>query len=242
MAVDEHVKQYLTLGREFFESGEYNKAERYLARLVEAGDCQFADVYNMLGIIYHNQGRFPKAETAFEEATRINPKYTEAALNLAVTYNELGKYQEARQTYEGALARSRARTGGIDPFVKGKIANMHADLGDVYRSIGQYLAAVREYKKAMELGPGFVDIRRKLGTAYQEMGDNESAIEEFQRILREREEYLPAHISLGLTFHAEGDRQKALAQFERALELEPDNARAALYLRMVKDAIERDGA
>ena len=35
------------------------------------------------------------AEEAFENALRLNPRYTEAALNLSVTYNDRGKYERA---------------------------------------------------------------------------------------------------------------------------------------------------
>ena len=51
---------------------------------------------------------FRKAQNAFEHALAINPGYTEAALNLAVLYNDLGKYTEAKVAYARAL--------GIHPF------------------------------------------------------------------------------------------------------------------------------
>jgi len=241
MSLDQSAKQYLTLGREFYESGEYDKAERYLGRLVAEGECRFADVYNMLGIIYHGRAEFSRAQAAFEEALRINPQYTEASLNLSVTYNDLGKYREAKETYQNALSRARARSGEIDPFVKGKIANMHADLGDVYRSIGQFLASVREYKKALELGPTFYDVRVKLGKTYQDMGDVEAAAQEFEGVLAARPGYVPAIVSLGLAYYALGRKDDAAQRFEEALMHEPDDKRAQLYLKMVRGDAAGDG-
>ena len=38
----------------------------------------------------------------------INPRYTDAALNLAVTLNDLGRYVEAREVYSRAIETSRA--------------------------------------------------------------------------------------------------------------------------------------
>ena len=48
--------------------------------------------------------------------------YTEAALNLAVTYNDLGKYELAREVHEKAT-RGRKTEEGPDRFALGKIAN-----------------------------------------------------------------------------------------------------------------------
>src|SRR3954466_7298288 len=141
--MDEALKQLLTLGRGFFEKKQYAQAEKYLSQLVEQNQS-FADVYNMLGIVYHDQGQFARAQRAFEAALRLNPAYTEAALNLAVIYNDMGKYREAKEVYQAALSRQRTDTGpgGLDSFVKGKIANMYAEIGDVFASSGMSAEAV----------------------------------------------------------------------------------------------------
>src|SRR5712692_3809949 len=116
--MDEALKQLLTLGRACFERRQYASAERCLNQVVEQNQS-FPDVYNMLGIIFHDDGRFDQAENAFATALRLNPAYTEAALNLAVIYNDLGKYPEAKEVYQAALSRHRAEPGLLDSFVKG---------------------------------------------------------------------------------------------------------------------------
>src|SRR3982751_78169 len=118
--MDEALRQLFTLGRGFFDKKQYDQAEKYLAQVVEQNQS-FADVYNMLGVIYHDQGQFARAQRAFEDALRINPAYTDAALNLAVIYNDMGKYREAKEVYQSALSRQRQAPGRIDPFVQGKI-------------------------------------------------------------------------------------------------------------------------
>jgi tetratricopeptide (TPR) repeat protein len=65
----------------------------------------------MLGVVYHAQGRFSDAEEAFETALRLNPRYTEAALNLSVTYNDRGKYDRAREVYMRAISSSAGPPG-----------------------------------------------------------------------------------------------------------------------------------
>src|SRR5690349_9514113 len=128
--MDEHLKQLLALGREHYGRSEYDKAE-YLLRQVVGKTDRYADVYNMLGVIAYSRGDFKDAETSFERAVQLNPNYTEALLNLMVAYNDLGRYDDARKIY--SKVRKVGNLGGeADPYAKGKIANMHADLSQAY--------------------------------------------------------------------------------------------------------------
>src|SRR5262245_35811643 len=155
--MDDHLKQLLLLGREHYQKREYEKAE-YLLRQVADKNDSFADVHHMLGVITHSRGDFADAERHFERAVQINPNYTEAQLNLMVTYNDLGKYEQARLLY--AEMRNRGEAGGrqLDPFAKGKIANMHADLSQAYLDAGMTVEAVRELEQATTHGPTFADL------------------------------------------------------------------------------------
>src|ERR1700755_210940 len=107
----------------------------------------FADMFNMLGVIHHGHGRFSQAQEMFEHALQINPNYTEAALNLAVPYNDLGKYAQAKEVYAHAIARSREQPRQLDPFAKGKIANMHARVADAYVGIGMHEEEERQARE-----------------------------------------------------------------------------------------------
>ena len=162
--MEESLKQALTLGRGYYQKKEYARAEQFLSQVVEQNQS-FADVYNMLGVIYHDQGQYQKAQRSFEAALRLNPHYTDAALNLAVIYNDTGKYQQAQEAYRQALSQSGAAPGQLDRYVKGKLANMYAEIGEVYLSSGLYAEAIAEYRRALDLCPGFVDIRAQMASA-----------------------------------------------------------------------------
>jgi tetratricopeptide (TPR) repeat protein len=230
--MDENLRHLFQLGRDHYAAGEYDRAEEYLTQFVEK-HRGFADVFNMLGVIFHNQGRFADAERAFESALDLNPNYTEAALNLSVTYNDRGKYGKAREVYERVLSNSERQQGRLDPFARGKIANMHADIGAVYAGVGMYDEAVEEYRKALELCPHFVDIRTRLGHIYRESGKHDEAIKEYERAKTTRPEYIPARVAIGITYYALGKREAALNEWNEALDIDPDNKSASLYLRMV---------
>jgi len=229
--LDDSLKQALTLGKAYYLKKEYARAEGYLSQVVERNQS-FADVYNMLGVIYHDQGQYQKAQRSFEAALRINPGYTDAALNLAIIYNDTGKYQAARDTYRQALTRSGAAPGHLDSFVKGKLANLYADVGDVWLSSGLYVEAVREYQRALELCPTFVDIRTKLAAAHRDAGERDLAIQEYEEVVRQNPGYVPARLALGLVLQAIGRRDEAVKHWEAVLEMAPGNRSAEMYLKL----------
>ncbi len=232
--MDDALKQLLTLGRGYFEKKQYKDAEAYLTQVVEQNQS-FADVYNMLGVVYHDQGQFARAQRAFEAALRLNPSYTDAALNLAIIYNDLGRYREAKEVYASALSRQRASPHRLDPYVQGKIANMYADIGNVFSSSGMLEEAIVEYRRALELGPTFVDIRLKLADALRDLGDHAGALAEFEAILKDSPNYLPARVHYGITLYSAGRRTDAVTVWEDVLGRSPGNKSAEMYLNLVRD-------
>jgi tetratricopeptide (TPR) repeat protein len=230
--MDDRTRDLLTRGREHYDAREYGRAEPFLAEIAEANH-EFADVYDMLGVIYHQEGRLAEAEEMFREALRINPAYTEAALNLVVTCNDLGKYADAKVVYERAMAASKRAPRELDPFAKGKIANMHAEVGAAYRAVGLYEEAVREYERALALCPTFVDIRTDLGNTRREMGDVAGAIRELEHVRAESPRFVAGRLQLGLGYYAAGRRDDAGAEWRAALELAPSNRSARMYLSLL---------
>jgi tetratricopeptide (TPR) repeat protein len=238
--MDKETLMRLERGREYYANREYEKAEPYLLKVAET-EAGFADVMNMLGVIYHDRGQVALARDYFEKALAINPRYTEAALNLTVTYNEQGLYDEARRVHEHATAQT---TEGkqIEPFARGKLSNMHADLGQAYAELNMYDKAIAEYREALDLSPGFADVRTRLGQLLKDCGRLDDAQAEFERVKRDRSGYVPARISLGATYFAKNDRHAARKEWADVIALDPENRTARMYLRMVDQLLAQDEA
>lgn len=232
--MDANVKALLEQGREKYQSRDFVSAEKLL-EAVKLSTPGFADVHNMLGMIFHDQGKFGKALESFQEALKINSAYTEARLNLAVTYNDLGMYDEARAVFAQAKVDNATAGSTIDPFVKGKLANMHADLGDIYAGIQQYPPAVSEFRKALALRPDFADIRTSLGKALREAGMKDESRRELEEAKRLNPKYAPAAVQLGVTFFSMGRNAEAMAEWKSVLAVEPENPRATMFLKLVTE-------
>ena len=230
--MDDSSKQHLTLAREHYTRHEYSAAEYHLREVLKY-TRSYADVHNMLGVIHHDRGEFAEAQHCFESALQINRAYTEAALNLAVTYNDLGLYSEARRIYAEVTATAH---GGrkLDPYARGKIANLHAELARAYEDMELHVEAADEYRRALRLCPDFADLRTRLGVVLRAGGDLDGAAREFEEAVRQSPRFAPAWVSLGITYFALARRDDAERAWQGALLQEPDNKPAQMYLRMLR--------
>jgi tetratricopeptide (TPR) repeat protein len=238
--MDERTKEQLLLGREHYQKGEYDRAEQVLAQVLQVSD-QYADVHNMLGFILHGRGDLAAAERFFERAVELNPGYTEALLNLAVTYNDLGKYEASRRVYS-EIKMAGGEGGKLDTFARGKIANMHAGVAQAYLDAGARDEAIEEMKKAVALGPGFPDLWARLGSIHRDMGNLALAREAYETALGAAPKYVHARVLLGVTLLSMGDPEAAAAAWQEVLTVEPDNKSAKMYLRMVEAQRSKEAA
>lgn len=220
------------LGKKAFEERHFDKALQYLEK-VASEKTSFADVYNMLGLIYYGQSRFEDAIGSFRKALEINPSYTEVSLNLSVVYNELGQFEKSSEVYAGAKEARKETESYLDPYVRGKLSNMHASIASIYKDLGLYAEAAGEYKKALALCPDFVDIRTSLGVVYRDMTDFASAISELEAALKTSPEYPVARIQLGLTYYSMGQHEKAKTEWLKVLRKHPDDKMAQMYMNLL---------
>ena len=145
----------LTLGREYYlRAATRLRAKEHLERVAEKAPTFAERVQHASAIIRTTGSANSRARNVrSEQALKINPSYSEASLNLAVLYNDLGKYNEAREIYNHTLHLATHRQGEMDPFIAGKLANMHADTGDAYLSAGLHAQAVEEFQQSLGAAP-----------------------------------------------------------------------------------------
>lgn len=230
--MDEEISYLIQKGKKAFEGNDYEKALECFLDVIKRRP-RYADIHNYLGLIYHSKGKFDLAIEHFKKALEINPNYTEAALNLAVIYNDTGQYNKSKQIQE-IVKRAYAPDPLSDQFFKGKLANMYANIGNIFMDMGHYEEAIEEYKKALQYCPQFSDIRTKLGIAYRNLGHFEEAIREFEEAKRYKPNYIPAMLNLGIIYFSLNEFEKAANEWKSVLNIDPQNKLANLYLKLIE--------
>jgi tetratricopeptide (TPR) repeat protein len=225
----------LARARERFVVQDYYGAVHLLESVVDSGHA-FADVHHLLGVSLSLLGQTQRALRELDRALELNPKYVEALIHRGLVLNELGRTEEAQEAFaRAATGFDRSSTGLPNP-VAGQLANRHAELADAYATAGALDRAIEEYQRALELGPGFHDLRYRLARLLLEAGRTLEAREVLEQVLKARPAFVDAQAALGLAHYLSGDAVGAREVWRACLARRPENARVEAYLAMLERA------
>lgn len=232
------TERLIARGRDAYAHADYANAVADLREVVRR-EPRFADIHHLLGVCLALIGRPAEALESFDSAVAINPRYVEALLNRAITLYEMGRYEEARASFESASEADLEEGVGRFPSVLAtRLAQGHAQLAELYRQAGAMQESVDELRRAVELRPRFADIRNRLARTLMDSGDHDGAIRELRQILDVNPNFLSARINLGLAWYRSGDPAAARREWERCLVQRPDDPQVTGYLRMLPPGAE----
>jgi tetratricopeptide (TPR) repeat protein len=227
-----NADQLLARARERFTAGDWFGTLYLVDELLETEEG-FADAHQLRGVALALLGRPDDALAAFDAALARNPDYVEALVHRGVVLAELGRENEAAQAFEHAT-RAQDGAGRFPRAVAGRLANLHAQLGEAYADAGAPHEAVFEYRRALSLGPDFHDLRYRLGRHLVAGGRYLEAREELERVLRVRPDFDEVRTTLGLARYLSGDTDGARAVWRDCRDRLPDDVRIDAYLAMVE--------
>ena len=224
----------LEAAREKFRKGETPMAERLLQQLVLLNN-KIPEVFQMLGTIYYEQGKFTRAIQAFKRALEINPGYTDASVGLSIIYNDLGKYDEGKAVFENAqklLSQKRQQT---DPYIEERLSAKHLELGDLYFQYQRLDEALEQYYKAAHLTTRKPDILMKIVEVYLRKNQGNKAVKELRKIIESYPTYIPAKLKLGVVFYNSNRVVEAIQEWEGVLIREPRHHDALNYIKLAQE-------
>jgi len=175
-------------------------ADRALATRVHAlekSDLLLAESLNTLGTVYAFTGDYATAVSNFEKAmaihesrsasARASEEYGTLCVNLAGTYQRLGKYGLAESTFAKGLDALRVKPGETHPAYAASLLAYAALKVD----LGHYVDAERLYEEGgrlvkAELGedhPVYATFLNNRGFLFQSLGNAAAAAADYQRSL-----------------------------------------------------------
>ena len=164
-------------------------------------------------------GNLPRAETAFKEALRLDPRFVDAHAALGETYWELYNTTRDPQWVEQAVAAS-SNAVRLAPDVP----SVRFALGINLFSGGRHGEAVQELQHVLAQQTNNDEARRYLGRALAGLGRLDEAVAEWRKALAIRPNNWQVLSNMGAALYTAARYDDATAVYRDLVALQPDNA------------------
>ena len=149
-----------------------------------------------------DEGKWDEALKSYKQAVEIDPRYSDAYLNMGDAYMSAGRYKEGFAAYRQAIAASPTN------------ADAFYSLGAAFNDMGQYGDAFKPFVTAINLRPDFAEAHYGIGFAYMRLENYRDALVYLRRAIRLAPDYADAHLALGLTYVGLRDAKAAEAELK----------------------------
>lgn len=111
--------------------------------------------------------------------------------------------------------------------------------GNVKYELGDYVGAIADYTKAIELKPDYASAYYNRGNANGELGQHFAAISDFDIAIQLKPDLTEAYFNRGLAKYNLGQHFAAISDFDNAIRLKPDDAKAYVNRGIAKALLGR---
>ena len=157
---------------------------------------------------------YEKAIELYDEAIKLNDKFTWAYFNRGLAHKDLGNHQEALEDYNKAIALD---SEDVDAYI---------NRGLVYEALKEYEKALADYDKAIALNTEDADVYNNRGIVYEALKEYEKALADYDKAIALNTEDADAYINRGNVYRTLKEYEKALADYDKAIALDLEYAMA----------------
>ena len=177
----------------------------------------------LLGRMEWARGATNAAETAFQEALKLDPKSAESIFSLGSLLSAYAP-EKARALFLKFLE--------LNPD---EAAEAHYQLALLEQKAGRVPEAIARLKKGLELSPGALPMRYALAQIYEVRRDTDAALAEYLVISRQEPKNAALLNHIGEIYHIKGMKEEARERFETAKGLLPGDPVSSMWLAMLAE-------
>ena len=193
--------------------GRMDDAKAALSALVESGEAD-AITYGRLATLCTSIGEVDAGERLYQEAISREPERAEWLSNMGGAKVRLGKYEEALEFYERAIA------------LKTEFIQAQQGRERVLFALSRTKELVASIEAEIETEPENVGLVVKLARVQDHMGELQDAIASLKKAQEMAPENANVFIDTGMIFSRNGMMVRALAAFKKPVTCDPDNLQA----------------
>lgn len=211
----------------YLDVARYEAAENLLeSSLKKYGSVSL--LHNLLGLTFYKQSKFPHALEQFELAFSENPNFIEAKLNYVAALSDLGRYDQAKETFDSISDTSIGKHSQTKLSL-GRLANSHVRTAHGYLSLGLSAQAVTELEKAIGLYPEMPDVSLELARLYLVQGRENEAVQTLEGLRLDYPEFEQPSLWLGIIEFKNGQHKRAVDSWKDALSINVKDKLARAY-------------
>lgn len=203
------------LGNTGVRAGRYDEAiaeyNKVLASL-DKDSKQRGDILVRIGEVQRRKGDYAGAVATLQQARAILPDNSVALSALALTFDQAGRYSEAKQVYEAAL-----KVDANNGYTLNNLAFLIAEHG------GDLEDALTKAQRAKQVFPTLNEVSDTLGWIYLKKNMPDNAIEIFKDLVAKAPNHATFRYHLAMALSQKGDRTRAIKELQEAMKNNPTN-------------------
>jgi len=198
------------IGCDYFLMEDYGTADQWLTKAIDRNPGDAVAQY-FLGRAKYNLKRFDEAVRAFTECLKLDPQNVKAADNLGLSYDGLGKTEDALAAYRRAIV--------LDTAVPRTNPGPYLNLGTLLVENNRPSDAEQYLAQAVQITPADSRAHRELGKAFLQLNRLEQAQAQLEKASELAPENAPTHFLLAQVYRRLGQADKAQVESSRYAEL-----------------------
>lgn len=232
----ESVDFILKNASEYFDKGDYKKAEPLLHQLV-LKNVKSAKLFYMLGAIQYQKNDIKKALRSFKRSLEIDPNFTDSGIGLSVIYNDLGQYSEGQKRFvevQERVSNHSPEENENQRKIKSQFVKKHMELAQMYNEQKNYAESLQQLIKAKSFDFNTEKVQIFIAECLLHLREYQRAVNELKSILQKKPNYVPALMRLAQIYSKLGHKEIAIRTYEQVLLHQPDHKLAHVKLTQIR--------